>query len=129
MLKFLIGISVFLLVVLIVQFIWIKIKVRRFCINVSFVKLVNDLLFESNELCEKYENSEIQLIVGDQIIEFEDFTVAVQYINFCTEEVLKEYEKIIEMTDQWDLSEHEKILNQIMHETKIWLWKHNSIEN
>lgn len=118
-----------MLVILIVQFVRHKVMLRRFCKKVKFAKLVNDLLFESNELCEKHENSTFRLIIGEQTIEFEDFTMAVQYLNCYTKEVLNDYEKITEMTDQYNLAEDENILNQIIYETKIWLWKHNAIEN
>lgn len=99
MLGFIIAIIIFTLLILIFNLIKIKIMVNRFLEKVEFVATLEEWLLGGDELEEEY-----------------------------TKEVKEEYQKIIELTDSYDLSKEEKSLDQALYKIRIWRWKNNCIE-
>lgn len=128
MLKYLIVIMIASAVWLIIQLVRVKIMIQRFCVDVGVLKLLQDLMLDSDDLYNEFENSTFGLIVGEYYVEFDNFTSAVNYLEDYVQEVMKEYQKIIDWTGHYDLTEHGKFLNDINHKIKMWRWRHNAIE-
>lgn len=128
MLEFSIAIVILLSLILIFYSIKIKIRVERFLGNVEIVALLEDWLLESDEIEQKYEDTSFGLVVGKYYVEFDKFVEAINYLEDYTKEIKEEYQKIIELTDNYDLAEKEKILDQTLYKIRMWRWKHNCIE-
>lgn len=128
MLEFSIAIVILLSLILIFYSIKIKIRVERFLGNVEIVALLEDWLLESDEIEQKYEDTSFGLVVGKYYVEFDKFVGAINYLEDYTKEIKEEYQKIIELTDNYDLAEKEKILDQTLYKIRMWRWKHNCIE-
>ena len=128
MLEFSIAIVILLSLILIFYSIKIKIRVARFLSNVEIVALLENWLLESDEIEQKYEDTSFGLVVGKYYVEFDKFVGAINYLEDYTKEIKEEYQKIIELTDNYDLAEKEKILDQTLYKIRMWRWKHNCIE-
>lgn len=128
MLEFSIAIVILLSLILIFYSIKIKIRVERFLGNVEIVALLEDWLLESDEIEQKYEDTSFGLVVGKYYVEFDKFVEAINYLEDYTKEIKEEYQKIIELTDSYDLSKEEKSLDQALYKIRIWRWKNNCIE-
>lgn len=128
MLEFMLALIICTLIILIFNFIKIKIMVDRFLEKVEFVTALEDWLLGSDELEEEYNNTSFGFKVGKYYVEFDRFADAINYFEEYTKEVKEEYQKIIELTDYYDLSEEEKSLDQVLYKIRIWRWKNNCIE-
>ena len=128
MLEFSIAIVILVSLILIFYSITIKIRVARFLSNVEFVAVLENWLLESDEIEQKYEDTSFGLVVGKYYVEFDKFVGAINYLEEYAKEIKEEYQKIIELTDDYNLAEKEKILDQTLYKIRMWRWKHNCIE-
>lgn len=128
MLGFIIAIIIFTLLILIFNLIKIKIMVNRFLEKVEFVATLEEWLLGGDELEEECSDASFGFKVGKYYVEFDRFVDAMNYFEEYTKEVKEEYQKIIELTDSYDLSKEEKSLDQALYKIRIWRWKNNCIE-
>lgn len=124
---------VLLAVVAIVLFIIVYIArvmflVWRFSGDMGLVNILREWFFQNDDMYEIYKEQTMTLLVGKQRIEFENFAAAVNYLEIYVDIMLEDYQKIIDLTEYYELSEYEQVLKDIKQQARMWKWEHGELD-